>query len=120
MARFFAVVMSHAPGLSGMPASVHSSSAASHASWAISSASPTLRSILASFAMIFADSMCQTASIVRSISCRFTVLLRIGLISLETRPELAHLDRRPFGGGAFARYADRLLTPRPGEWQEAA
>ena len=34
----------------------------------------TLRSILASFAMIFADSMCQTASIVRSISCRFTVL----------------------------------------------
>ena len=62
-ARCFAVVMSHAAGLSGMPATGHVSSAATSASCASSSARPTSRTIRATPAMIFADSMRKTASI---------------------------------------------------------
>ena len=61
MARFFAAVISHAPGLSGVPLRGHRSSATTHASCVSSSAKPTLRSILASFAMILADSIRQMA-----------------------------------------------------------
>src|SRR5580698_3894322 len=119
MARFFAVVMSHAPGFSGMPVSVHFSSAASHASCAISSASPTLRSIRASFAMIFADSMCHTASIVRSILSRFTASPQL-FNSLKTRAELTYLDRCPLGRRTFSRQLDSFLTRCAGEQKEAA
>jgi len=52
-------------GLSGTPDSGHWSSAASSASWARSSASPTSRTIRVSPAMSRADSILQTASIAR-------------------------------------------------------
>src|SRR5512139_2542168 len=54
--------MSQAPGLSGMPASGHCSSAATSASCAKSSASPTSPTIRAKPAMSLADSIRQTAS----------------------------------------------------------
>src|SRR6266536_85074 len=57
--------MSQAPGLSGTPDSGHRSSAATSASWASSSASPTSRTIRASPAISLADSILQTASIAR-------------------------------------------------------
>src|SRR5713226_2080242 len=62
IARCFAVAMSHAPGLSGMPDSGHCSSAATRASCASSSARPTSRTIRVRPAMILADSILQTAS----------------------------------------------------------
>src|SRR5436309_4686998 len=60
--------MSQAPGLSGMPDSGQRSSAATSASWASSSATPTSRTIRASPAMSLADSIRQTASIARWMS----------------------------------------------------
>ncbi len=68
MARCFAVVMSQAPGLSGTPDSGHRSRATTRASWASSSARPTSRTIRASPPMSRADSILQTASIVRWVS----------------------------------------------------
>src|SRR5262245_35754084 len=68
IARCFAVAMSHAPGLSGTPDSGHCSRAATRASWASSSAAPTSRTIRASPAINRADSMRQTASMVRRMS----------------------------------------------------
>src|SRR4051812_31083081 len=65
MARFFAVAVSHAPGLSGMPDSGQRSSAATRASCANSSARPTSRTIRATAAITLADSMRKTASIWR-------------------------------------------------------
>src|SRR5882762_2883027 len=62
IARCFAVAMSQAPGLSGMPDSGHCWSAATRASCASSSARPTSRTIRARPAMILADSILQTAS----------------------------------------------------------
>ena len=62
-ARCLAVVMSHAAGLSGTPLSGHVSSAATRASCASSSASPTSRTMRATPAMMRADSMRKTASI---------------------------------------------------------
>ena len=64
-AKRVVVAVSHAPGLSGMPVRGHVSSASTSASCAISSASPTSRSIRARLPMIFADSILQTASMVR-------------------------------------------------------
>ena len=55
MARCLAVAMSQAPGRSGTPDSGHRSSAATNASWARSSASPTSRTIRASPAISLAD-----------------------------------------------------------------
>src|SRR5438093_2247827 len=72
IARRFAVAMSHAPGLSGTPDSGHRSSAATRASWARSSARPTSRTIRARPAMSLADSILQTASIVRWVSVAVT------------------------------------------------
>src|SRR5258708_1940956 len=56
--------ISQAPGLFGMPAVGHCSSAVTSASCASSSARPTSRNMRASFAMILADSMRHTASTV--------------------------------------------------------
>src|SRR5213594_328561 len=72
IARCFAVAMSQAPGLSGTPDSGHCSSAATRASWARSSARPTSRTIRARPAMSLADSILQTASIVRWVSVAVT------------------------------------------------
>jgi hypothetical protein len=63
IARRLAIAISQAPGLFGTPDSGHCSSAATSASWASSSASPTSRTIRATPAMILADSIRQTASI---------------------------------------------------------
>jgi hypothetical protein len=60
--------MSHAAGLSGTPSRGHCSNAATSASCASSSATPTSRTMRASAPMIFADSMRQTALMVRWIS----------------------------------------------------
>ena len=65
MARCLAVSMSQAPGLAGMPSDGHCSSAATRASWASSSASPTSRTSPVRPAMILADSSRHTASIAR-------------------------------------------------------
>src|SRR5580704_3416867 len=73
IARCFALAMSQAPGLSGMPDSGHCWSAATRASWASSSARPTSRTIRARPAMILADSILQTASIARWVSVAVTV-----------------------------------------------
>jgi hypothetical protein len=72
IARCFAVAMSHAPGLSGTPDSGHCSSAATRASCASSSARPTSRTIRARPAMSLADSILQTASMVRCVSVAVT------------------------------------------------
>ena len=64
MARFFAVAMSQAAGLSGIPVSGQRSSATARASWASSSASPTSRTTRASPAISFANSIRQMASMV--------------------------------------------------------
>jgi hypothetical protein len=61
-ARFFAVAISHAPGLSGIPASGHCSSALTSASCARSSASPTSRTMRTRPPSSRADSIRQTAS----------------------------------------------------------
>src|SRR5580692_10449151 len=118
MARFFAVAMSHAPGLSGTPLLVQCSSAASHESCAISSARPTSRSIRASFAMILADSMCHMASIVRSISSRFTVSPRRSgeILGSENRPDFdvgigQHRIRAALD--PLDRLLDRAYLPQP-------
>ena len=60
--------MSQAAGLSGTPDSGHCSSAATSASCASSSASPTSRTIRVRAAISFADSIRQTASTVRWMS----------------------------------------------------
>jgi hypothetical protein len=72
MARFLAVAISQAPGLSGTPDSGHFSSAATSASWASSSASPTSRTMRASPAISRGDSILQTAFIVRCVSATGT------------------------------------------------
>src|SRR3989442_1312045 len=72
MARRFAVVISHAPGLSGTPDSGHRSSAATSASCARSSANPTSPVIRVSPAMTLADSIRQTASMARWVSVAVT------------------------------------------------
>ena len=64
-ARCLAVTMSQAPGLGGMPSAGHCSSAETRASWASSSARPTSRTSRVRPAMIRADSIRHTASIVR-------------------------------------------------------
>src|SRR5687768_6242094 len=77
--------MSQAPGLSGTPDSGHCSRAATSASWARSSASPTSRTSRATPAISRADSIRQTASMVRVTSALATVRLRG---SLGLRPQL--------------------------------
>ncbi len=76
MARFRAVAMSQAPGLSGTPDSGQRSSAATSASCASSSAIPTSRTTRASAAMSRADSMRQTARMALWTSAADTQLLR--------------------------------------------
>src|SRR5438034_5839479 len=72
MARCLAAAISHAPGLSGTPDCGHCSSAATSASWARSSATPTSRTIRASPAMSLGDSIRQTASMARWVSVAVT------------------------------------------------
>src|SRR5215213_2923719 len=56
------MVINQAPGLSGTPVSGHCANAATRASWARSSASPTSRTIRTSPAISLVDSRRQTAS----------------------------------------------------------
>src|SRR3954471_3995474 len=65
IARCLAVAMSQAPGFSGTPDSGHCSSAATSASCARSSATPTSRTMRARPAISRADSIRQTASMAR-------------------------------------------------------
>ena len=65
IARCLAVPINHAPGLSGTPDSGHCCRAATRASWARSSASPTSRTMRVKPAMSRGDSIRHTASIVR-------------------------------------------------------
>src|SRR5258706_5024770 len=67
IARCLAAAISQAPGLSGMPDFGHCSSAATRASCARSSATPTSRTIRARPAISLGDSILQTASIARLI-----------------------------------------------------
>src|SRR5256885_3807021 len=72
MARCLAAAISHAPGLSGTPDCGHCSSAATRASCARSSATPTSRTIRANPAMSLGDSILQTASMARWVSVAVT------------------------------------------------
>src|SRR5215470_5294507 len=72
MARCLAAAMSQAPGLSGMPDSGHCSRAATSASCASSSATPTSRTMRVRAAMILADSIRQTASMARWVGVDMT------------------------------------------------
>ena len=115
--------MSQAPGLSGTPDSGHCSSAATSASWARSSARPTSRTIRARPAISRADSIRQTASIVRLTSVagasragrywfasvcsrrRSLLLAQLGgelvaeVVGLEDRADLDLAVRAPSGFG---------------------
>ena len=88
-ARFFAVVMSHVPGLSGTPRVGQCSSAATSASCASSSASPTSRTIRATAAMTLADSMRQTALIAPWVAVAVTPSASV---DLKIRFEPFHAD----------------------------
>src|SRR5690242_19323274 len=139
-ARCFAVAMSQAPGLSGTPDSGHCSSAATSASCARSSARPTSRTIRARPAISRADSIRQTASIVRLTSGDATAApglrARLGLLpqprlalaelgrellaevlGLEHGPELDLAVGRAFGTGnaldPLDRLVERLHLPHP-------
>jgi hypothetical protein len=72
IARCLAAIMSQAPGFSGRPDTGHCLSAATRASCARSSATPTSRTIRVSPAMSFACSILQTASIARYASVAVT------------------------------------------------
>src|SRR5438128_9702059 len=80
--------MSHAPGLAGTPDTGHCSRAATRASWASSSARPTSRTICARPAISRADSMRQTASIVRWVSDVLGLGGRLGPQALVLLPQL--------------------------------
>ncbi len=88
MARCFAVAMSQAPGLSGTPDSGQRSSAATSASCANSSASPTSRTTRARPAMSLADSMRQTASTARCVS----LIAATNVLSIKHRDTEARLN----------------------------
>src|SRR5229473_5267934 len=68
MARCLAAAISQAPGLSGTPDSGHCSRAATRASCARSSATPTSHTIRVSPAMSLGDSILQTASMAPCVS----------------------------------------------------
>src|SRR6187402_2166336 len=89
IARFFAVAISQAPGLSGTPVSGHLSIAASSASCARSSARPTSRTIRARPAIRRADSIRQTASIARVASAAASSGALVGVLHLLR--EVLHL-----------------------------
>src|ERR1700688_2360247 len=77
MARCLAAAISQAPGLSGTPDFGHCSSAATRASCARSSATPTSRTIRARPAMSRGDSIRQTASIAPLIEPLLELLLEL-------------------------------------------
>src|SRR5258706_2394654 len=76
--------MSHAPGLSGMPDWGHCSRAATRVPCARSSARPTSRTRRVRDAISLADSIRQTASIVRWISGRVMVTIYLATEFTET------------------------------------
>src|SRR5215469_11744194 len=88
-----AVVISHAPGLSGMPDSGHFSSAATSASCARSSATATSPTMRVSPAIKRADSIRQTASIARWVAVDVTRLILDGLLA-QPLVGLAQLGRQ--------------------------
>ena len=122
MARCFAVAMSQAPGLSGMPDSGHCSSAATRASCASSSARPTSRTMRVSPAMMRADSILQTASMARWVSVDVTAthhtifnrLVQAGLSLLGHSPsrELLSFGSEVFRPQDLANFGF-ALPPRP-------
>src|SRR4051812_35173468 len=96
IARCLAVAMSQAPGLSGTPDSGHCSSAATSASWARSSASPTSRTIRVRPAIRRVDSIRQTASIAWWVAACDTRPLRLavgGRLVSQAVLQLAQLGR---------------------------
>src|SRR6202521_234312 len=97
------MAMSQAPGLSGMPDSGHRSSAATSASCASSSASPTSRTIRASPAISLADSIRKTASMARCASG--------AVMALDQRIVLSARKPGPAAGDEPPPYT--VLVPRP-------
>src|SRR6266851_5250602 len=133
IARCFAVPISQAPGLAGMPDSGHCSRAATSASCASSSATPTSPTIRANPAISRADSIRQTASIVRWVSDvsglggrlrppALVLLPQLGRVRLPEVVRLEHLanfDLTVVAGGIgdaldpFDRLFPRLHLPDP-------
>src|SRR5882762_5576696 len=97
MARCLAVAMSQAPGLSGTPDSGHRSRAATRASCASSSARPASRTIRARPAMSLADSILQTASMMRCVSEDDTA-------TFQAKPEASRAKVRPRRGTQGLRF----------------
>src|SRR5256885_3090611 len=103
IARCLAVPISQAPGLVGMPDTGHCSSAATRASWASSSATPTSRTMWARPAISRADSIRQTASIVRWVSdvsgpgggLRLQALVLLPQLGCVRLSEVVGLDHLP-------------------------
>src|SRR5689334_22919350 len=98
IARCLAVAMSQAPGLRGTPDCGHCSSAATSASCARSSATPTSRTMRVRPAMSLADSIRQIASMVRCVS------------EAVTAPN--HIIGRPGGKSAAATTRHQLSALR--------
>src|SRR5437667_8509536 len=104
--------MSHAPGLSGTPASGHCSRAATSASCARSSATPMSPTIRANPAMSLADSIRQTASMASAALGRvihhlpdfhLEILIPESNVALQKLPR--PLDRVVLGGDIVDRVA---------------
>src|SRR5215218_7875080 len=117
IARFFAVAISQAPGLSGTPASGHFSIAATSASCAMSSARPTSPTIRARPAIRRADSIRQTASIARVASVTGTASgALVGVLHLLREvlhlEDPADLDPAVAVGAAACPLQRLLLRPR--------
>src|SRR5690606_32030559 len=86
-ARFFADLISHAPGLSGMPVAGHRSRAVSSASCARSSAKPMSRTTRARPPISRADSIRQTASMARRVASGASLTRASRALALEIRPQ---------------------------------
>src|SRR5690348_1601078 len=93
IARRLPVAMSQAPGLSGTPDSGHCSSAATSASCARSSATPTSRTSRVRPAIRRADSMRQTAWIAACASALIAAWLALD-VRADALLALAHLRRQ--------------------------
>src|SRR5947209_1194430 len=98
MARRRAVVINHAPGLSGMPCSGHVSSAATRLSWTTSSARAKSPSTRISAAVSRPASSLKTAATASSVLARVSsafgmVDYRPDFDDAATGPGLGHLER---------------------------
>src|SRR6266436_7115050 len=98
MARRRAVVINHAPGLSGMPCSGHFSSAATRLSWTTSSARSKSPSTRISAAVSRPASSLKTAATASSVLARVSSAFRMvdyrpDFDDAATGPGLGHLER---------------------------